>query len=383
MRTSTLAAVTSIGFLVVGIALARPADPETPGPAEANPFQIVEVGEMSVARAAHQATPLRSGGILITGGCDDPGCENVLASAEIYDPAARSFRAVADMATPRDAHAAATLPDGRVVAAGGWTGRAVTASAEVYDPAKDRWTSAGDMAEARIGAVAAPLPDGRVLLVGGTASSSAPLASAEIFDPATMTFSTVARMSAPRASHAAVVLTDGRVLITGGRSSRGGPPSRSAEIFNPATGTFEPTGEMTVPRHKHAAALLPDGRVMIVGGSDQRDWRGKYSSTEIYGPDTGDFSPGPEMRRARFKLRDAVATLPLSPSGALLVAGGAARPELYHQGEGSFVPVQGESSGPRMFATATLLPTGEVLILGGYDDRVRPSASAALFFVDR
>lgn len=380
MKTSGFAAVTAIGFMVVGIAMAGPTEP---APADANPFQIIEVGEMSVARAAHQATVLGSGGILITGGCDDPGCENVLAAAELYEPATRSFRSVAAMTTPRDAHAAAALPDGRVLVAGGWTGRSMTATAEVYDPSTDRWTAAGEMIEARTGPVAARLPDGRVLIVGGTGGTRAPLASAEVFDPATMTFSTAERMSVPRTSHAAVVLADGRVLITGGRSSRGGSPLRAAEIFDPATGAFESTGEMTLPRHKHAAALLPDGRIMIVGGSDRRDWRGKYSSTEIYDPHTGEFSPGPHMRRARFKLRDAVAAFPLSPSGAVLVAGGAVRPELYHGGEGRFFPVQGRSSGPRMFATATLLSTGEVLILGGYDDRVRPSASAALFFIDR
>lgn len=380
MKTLNFAALAAIGLLAVGIAVARPTEPD---PAGTNPFRVIEVGEMSVARAAHQATPLGSGGILITGGCDDPGCENVLASAEIYDPATRSFRATVEMNTPRDAHVAVGLPDGRALAAGGWTGRGVTAGAELYDPTTGDWTPTSDMTEARMGAVAAPLPDGRVLLAGGATSGSAPLASAEIFDPATMSFSTARPMSAPRTAHAAVVLGDGRVLVTGGRSSRRGPPSRSAEIFDPATGAFEPTGEMTRPRQKHAAALLPDGRIMVVGGSDDHGWDGKHASTEIYDPETGRFSPGPEMRRARFKLRDAVVALPLSPSGAVLVAGGAVRPELYHGGTGNFLRVQGASTGPRMFATATPLPTGEVLILGGYDDRVRPSASAALFFVER
>lgn len=381
MRSSTIA-VAAIAVAVVAVALVAVAGTTESAPANANPFQIVEIGEMSVARAAHQATVLGNGRVLITGGCDDPGCENVLASAEVYDPAAGSFRTVDPMATPRDAHAAAALPDGRVLVAGGWTGRRATATAEVYDPATGRFVAVDDMAEARSDVVAAPLPGGRVLLVGGTTSGVTPLASAEIFDPATSTFSATGRTNVPRTAHIAIPLADGRVLVTGGRSSRRGPALRSAEIFDPVAGAFQPTGDMTVPRQKHAAALLPDGRVLIIGGSDARDarGRGRYSSTEVYDPATGEFSPGPSMQGARFKIRDAVAVL---PSGIVLVAGGAPRPEVHLATEGIFVPVQGELIGPRMFATATLLPTGEAVILGGYDGRIRPSASAWLFHVER
>jgi hypothetical protein len=142
-----------------------------------------------------------------------------------------------------------------------------------------------------------------------------------------------------------------------------------------ATGEFQPTGNMTVPRHKHAATLLPDGRVLIIGGSDSRDYRGRYMTTEIYDPSTGEFSAGPDMQWQRHKIRDAVAVL---PSGTVLVAGGALRPEIYGPADRVFVPVEGELSGPQMFATATLLPNGEVLVLGGYDDRIKSSALAWL-----
>ncbi len=181
-------------------------------------------------------------------------------------------------------------------------------------------------------------------------------------------------MRTPRGSHVAITLDDGRVLVAGGHRARG-EILRSAEVFDPATGEFRPTGDMAAPRHKHAAAPLADGRVLIIGGSDARDYRGRYMSTEIYDPETGEFAPGPDMRWRRHKIRDAVAVL---PSGAVLVAGGAARAELLDPADGVFVPVDGELSGPQMFATATLLPTGDVLVLGGYDDRIRSSDSAWL-----
>jgi hypothetical protein len=336
--------------------------------------QVIRIGAMSVERAAHQATLLKTGQVLVTGGCAGRGCNPIHASAELYDPVTRSFQAAAAMATPRASHAAVVLPDGRVLVSGGWTGRDATASAEIYDPATSRWTSADDMSVPRMSPIAAPLPGGRVLMLGGEVTTGAPLASAEVFDPTTSTFSAVGPMQTPRGSHVAVPLADGLVLVIGGHRARG-EILRSAETFDPATGEFQPTGNMAVSRHKHAAALLADGRVLIIGGSDARDYRGRYASTEIYDPEMGVFSSGPDMRWGRHKIRDAVAVL---PSGAVLVAGGAAQPELFDPAVRIFVATQGELSGPQMFATATLLPTGEVLILGGYDDTIQSSASAWL-----
>ncbi len=345
-----------------------------PFSAEQDSPQVIRIGPMSVERAAHQATLLETGQVLVTGGCAGRGCNPIHASAELYDPVTRSFQAAAAMATPRASHAAAVLPDGRVLVAGGWTGRDATASAEIYDPTTGRWTFTTDMSVPRISPIAAPLPGGRVLMIGGEVRTGAPLASAEVFDPTTSTFSAVGPMQAPRGSHVAVPLQDNRVLVIGGHRARG-EILRSAEIFDPATGEFQPTGNMAVSRHKHAAALLADGRVLIVGGSDSRDYRGRYASTEIYNLETGAFSPGPDMRFARHKIRDAVVSLPF---GGVLVAGGAAQLELFDPSDRMFVVTKGELSGPQMFATATLLPTGEVLILGGYDDKIESSASAWL-----
>jgi hypothetical protein len=115
--------------------------------------------------------------------------------------------------------------------------------------------------------------------------------------------------------------------------------------------------------------------VLIIGGSDSRGYRARFKNTEFYNPTTARFTPGPEMNWGRHKLRDAVTVL---PSGAVLVAGGATRPEFFDPVVETFVPADGELSGPQMFATATLVPSGEVLVLGGYDERTQPSALAWL-----
>lgn len=376
MSTRVWSAAALVGLCAAAVAVV---ETQEPMPVDADSPRVVRHGEMSGARAVHQATLLGSGEVLVTGGCDTRGCENYLASAELYDPATRSFRPLAPMATPRRDHAAALLPDGRVLVAGGWKARRVTtASAEVYDPATGRWTSAGRMADARGRPVAVPLPDGRVLVLGGRSEAGAPLASAEVFDPATSTFTAVGPMRTPRFAHAAVALADGRVLVTGGEPPRD-DAAPSAELFDPSTNRFHPTGEMTVPRMQHAAALLPDGRVLLIGGANSldigRDRQGRLTTTEIYDPATGRFSPGPGMRWPRHKIQNAVAVF---PSGAVLVAGGSAHPEIWEPAAKDFAPVQGELEGRHEFATATLLRTGDVLVLGGYDVPVKPSAAVWL-----
>jgi hypothetical protein len=336
--------------------------------------QVVLVGQMSMGRAAHQATLLGSGEVLITGGCSG-SCDTDLRSAELYTPDAQAFRPAAEMVTARDSHVAIPLTDGRVLVAGGWSQRRATSSAEIYEPGSDRFVTTGALTVARAAPAAARLPDGRILITGGQTSELEPMASSELYEPGSAGFSAAASMSVPRVGHVAISLTDGKILIVGGRRARRGEILSTAEVFDPATGQFQPTGDMSSPRHKHAAALLPDGRVLVLGGSDARDDRGRYRSTEIYDPRTGTFSNGPDMRWPRFKMPDAVAVL---PSGAVLAAGGATRLELLDPASQAFVPVQGQLSGPREFATASLLPNGDVLVLGGYDEQIRTSASAWL-----
>lgn len=344
---------------------------DAPLPAEVPSLAVAQIGAMSVERAAHQATVLETGQVLVTGGCAGQGCDRYHASVELFDPTTQSFQPAPPMSTPRAGHAAASLTDGRVLIVGGWTGQGASASAEVYDPATGQWTVVGEMIDGRESLMAVPLPDGRVLIAGGS-DGVRDLASAEVFDPGTSTFSSVGPMGTNH--YLATALADGRVLLTGGQRADGAT-LRSAEIYDPAWGTFQPAGEMAVARIKHAAALLADGRVLIIGGSDARGYSDRFASTEIYDPGTGAFLPGPDLRRGRHKLRDAVIAL---PGGAVLVAGGAVRLELFDPREQVFVSVEGALSGPQMFATATLLPTGEVLVLGGYDERTRPSAAAWL-----
>jgi WD40 repeat protein len=75
------------------------------------------------------------------------------------------------------------------------------------------------------------------------------------------------------------------------------------------------------------------------------------------------------MSGARFKLPDAVEL----PSGEVLVAGSDPTVELYDPVTESFKTVEGGVGIELSYSTATVLPSGRVLIAGGYDNRIRVS----------
>ena len=82
------------------------------------------------------------------------------------------------------------------------------------------------------------------------------------------------------------------------------------------------------------------------------------------------------MRAERFKLPAAVVLL---PNGAVLVAGGDTRVEIYNPDTGSFRTVMGILDADRAFSTATLLPNGHVLIAGGYDTKIALTADTWIY----
>lgn len=333
-----------------------------PGPAMLHP------------RAAHTATPLADGWVLVAGGCTKESCELTAdgATTELFDPARNLFIAGPVLETPRVSHAASPLPDGRVLLLGGWTPEGPTASTEIFDPAANTVLPGAEMTFARADAAVALLPDGRVLVVGGY-DGDAPLASAEIYDPATNTFAPASDMTTPRTSHASVTMVDGNVLIIGG-SDREDHVVGSAEIFDIETETFEPTGSMAEARYKFGAVLLDNGHVLVAAGTDERDASGALASTEIYDPASGEFRNGPPLHQSRFKIANSLVAL---PNDAVLIAGGADEMELLTRTRSERLePPLGAALS---FLTASPLSDGRVLVAGGYDSSLVISSRTWLF----
>ncbi len=332
---------------------------------------------MAQGRAAHTATSLGNGRVLVAGGFT--GQEATIAGAELYDPSSRRFTLTARMATPRQSHTATALADGKVLLAGGYDARGTAlASAEIFDPSAGTFAATGTMRSARAGQVAVRLADGRVLLAGGVGPGWTFLASAELYDPSTGTFAATGSMGVPRESHAAARLADGGVLVAGGHRGRRTDVElyTSLEIYDPSVGAFAPAGEMTVRRHKHDAILLADGRVLISGGTDEQDFAGRYPSAEIFDPRTGRARRIADMRVPRYKHQGTSVRL---PDGRVLLAGGADRAEIFDPGTESFQLVEGEARMAGQFCATAPLANGGVLITGGYGEHQGPQAAAWLY----
>lgn len=338
---------------------------------------IGAIAPMSASRAAHTATTLRDGRVLIVGGFTNES--NGTQGAEIFDVATGRYTQLPRMLTLRHSHTATLLPNGKVLIAGGYSaGTTTTASAELFDPATNSFGATGSLVASRGGQVAVLLGNGHVLIAGGIGPGWTFLSSAELYDPATGRFSTTGAMSVPRESHVGVRLQDGRALIIGGHSGRRADIKlyTSAEAYDVSTGVFKLVRDMRVRRHKHDAILLRDGRVLVTGGADERDSDGVYKSTELFDARSGTFTLGPAMKLGRYKHNG---TATLLASGVVVIGGGAPQAETYDPTSNTFALVNGEARMAGQFSAAAPLSGGRVLITGGYGDGTGPRESAWMY----
>jgi hypothetical protein len=338
---------------------------------------VVTTAAMRAARAAHTATTLRDGRVLVAGGFTSE--ENVVSGAELFDPVGARFAALPRMRTLRHSHTATLLPNGKVLLVGGYSvGSTVIAAAELFDPATNRFTPTGSLGAARAGHIAVALPNGKVLIAGGVGPAWSFLSSAEIYDPATGRFAPTGGMTVARESHAAVLLHDGQVLVVGGHRGRRAEILlyTSAERYDVASGTFRKVGDMRVRRHKHDAFVLRDGRVLITGGTDERDMDGVYNSTELFDPRSDTFTMGPVMERPRYKHNGSAVLL---ANGTVLIAGGATQAETFDPRVRAFAIVPGNSPMAGQFSAVAPIAGGGVLITGGYGGGTGPRASAWVY----
>ena len=350
-------AIAIAGLACVALVTQRPAEPRRPS-------QLIRrVAELGTARAAHTATTLPSGQVLVVGGMAEAG--SGIPTAELFDPEKNAVQRAGSLRDGRTGHTATLLADGRVLVAGGYNGEYLS-SLEVFDPSSNAFRPAGSLVEARSGHTATLLPDGRILLAGGIGRGWTFLRTAELYDPRTGRSAAVGAMSVPREGHTATLLDDGRVLVVGGHTGRRPRVQvhATAECFSVANARFEPAGTLETARHKHDAIRLTDGRVLIIGGADRSD-RLHYATTEVFTATSKSFRRGPSMKHPRYKI---AGTAILLSSGNVLVTSGGPVGELLDVRSWTFNEVPGRYPEPYRFAAAALMRDGDVFVAGGYSD---------------
>ncbi len=343
---------------------------------------------MTSVRSSQTATQLPNGKVLLAGGNDTAVGINSYAATnktEVFDPTLRAFTAISPMTSPRNGHTATLLPSGKVLIAGGYaitnTGITPTATAELFDPTNGTFTLVSPMTVRRYGHTATLLANGKVVIAGGYGATSV-TATAELFDPVTETFTSLGPMTLPRVNHTATLLSSGKILVTGGLGLLDGA---ATEMFDPDTKTFSAASPMTEARYGHTATLLPSGKVLILGGATGTTT--PTDSAEVFDPTSGVFT---SLSPRKMTVGRVYHTATVLPSGTVLIAGGVvflgnASPatdmaDLFDPSTGIFTSLSPtKMNSPRDNHTATLLPSGEVLIAGGFTSASQGTNTAELF----
>lgn len=342
-------------------------------------------GSMNEARSGHTATLLNNGTVLVAGGTRPDGQES--ATAEIYNPQTGTWRYTGvgqqtSMTSPRTGHSATKLADGRVLLAGGiyriqpnsavgGTTALPTTSAEIFDPVSETFTQTGLMNNVHVSAPTVLLRDGRVMVVGGLDTQTySPQAPSEIYDPNSGTWlANVPALPTGSTFPAVALLPSGDVFVADGENFCCTFLS-SAALYAPATNSVRVLAGLLAPRASGTGTVLPSGKILIVGGVDSSF---SLASTEIYDPEVlpnGQSQVGSSLNTTR---RDQTATL--LPNGDVVIIGGRqgvpgfantvlSSAELRSYATGSWSEA-GIMSTARIGHTAALLASGQVLVTGG------------------
>jgi len=342
----------------------------------------IAAADISHPRHRHTATLLKDGRVLVAGGADDKWGESTLATCEIYDPATGQWSQAASMSTPRNSHTATLLKDGRVLVAGGYGGAGyATSTCEIYDPVSDRWTTIAPMLTQRFRHQMILLNDDSVLVVGGRRGNIdrndvqdvwSPLASCEIYSISADKWTAAGAMNQIRVEFGIGLLPDGRVLVAGGIDKldvvgQAGHPSittASCEIYDPVTNKWSYTDAFQSARNFVRLIGLDNNEILSVGGGFATD---ALRSCEIFTGEMDLWRSTGDLNEPRF-----VAEAVRLPNGDIMTVGGwnkvwssqTASAELYDVSTGRWAALPSMAT-ERGWHTATLLNTGEILVVGG------------------
>ncbi|XYH98162.1 kelch repeat-containing protein [Sorangium sp. So ce1128] len=183
----------------------------------------------------------------------------------------------------------------------------------------------------------------------------------------------VLRVSAPRAYASSGRSVGMALTARGSRIELAVDAGGESVLVDPAW--VQAAGAMNVARSDHTETLLPSGLVLVAGGLDARPYEEvilNLDSAELYDPktDSWSFTRG-KMRHAR-----GGHTATLLPSGKVLVAGG--KQAHFNEGDSPLDSAElydpktdtwadaGQMLQARAEHTATLLRNGKVLVAGGH-----------------
>ena len=261
--------------------------------------------------------------------------------------------------------------------AGGAAAAATDALVSVTPPAALPTTAAASpVATVPAEAPATPAVSVSAAPTQAPAASVSPEASASIPDG---TWTRLPSMPDPRWGAGTAVLADGRVLVVGGATGKTSwSASAAVDIYDPATRAWSRGAPLPEARSQPTVIALPaDGSILVLGGA--RD-QVPLATAFRYRPAADAQGPGSWEWAGTMTIGRVLATATILPSGMVLVAGGGAggparnapaaafaatgAADLFDPEAGRWTAT-GSMGSPRAMHTATRLPDGRVLVAGG------------------
>jgi hypothetical protein len=143
-------------------------------------------GNMTTPRNNALATTLPNGKVLISNGSSDIEGTTPIQAIEIYDPATGKFTAAGNALVARYNNRIVRLGNGKTIFVGGQTTAdtsSVSNTAELYNHVTGTFSATGSLGTGRRNFAQWSLPNGRVLVAGGYDKDGTALSSAELYTP--------------------------------------------------------------------------------------------------------------------------------------------------------------------------------------------------------
>jgi hypothetical protein len=227
---------------------------------------------MTTARGGATQILLANGHVLVAGGAGSTG--QLLTSAEIYDPVANTWTAVANP-NANFAGWAKTLANGKILF---WT----DTTAGIYDPVANTWTVApvppylgvsGDTNMIML------LPSGDVLVSGIYNEYGDNTSIAELYDPVANAWTTTPSTGYDEGYDVAALLPSGKVMVAGSYFSNA--ISNGSEIYDPVANTWTVAANLNYARANPSGTVLQSSAFLVCGGYTLIP-TGTLSSCELY-----------------------------------------------------------------------------------------------------
>ncbi len=225
---------------------------------------------------------LPDGSVLVIGGCADksigtPPCPDTGSTLAVlrFHPDTGQWQPVAPLPEKRSGAAAAVLPDGRVLLAGGYSSKYLDSNnkslpepTEIYDPSADAWSFGPALPHMRYYHHLVRLGDGRLVVVGGTdgdyGTTQPSPPSVIVFEPAAASWAELPATG--RFSPAVTAMGDHDLVTVGGLTTADDPTAAVSELLDADAGTWMPLDSPGGDRLVGRAITLKDGRALVAGG---------------------------------------------------------------------------------------------------------------------